>query len=93
MRLGLLLWSNPQSITLSILGYDNLFNKILYMHHNQTFRLRHQLSATLYSSVASRTNFFPIDEKSMQKNPRLRPVLLKEQARPICASRTGQGRF
>ena len=44
-------------------------------------------------SVASRTNFFPIDEKSMQKNPRLRPVLLKEVLRLIAAFRTGQGRF
>jgi hypothetical protein len=44
-------------------------------------------------SVASRTNFFPVDEKSMQKNPRLRPVLLKEVCRLNTASRTGQGRF
>jgi hypothetical protein len=47
----------------------------------------------LDGSVASRTNFFPIDEKSMQKNPRLRPVLLMEVPRLIIAFRTGQGRF
>lgn len=44
-------------------------------------------------SVASRTNFFPVDEKSKQKNPRLRPVLLKFMRRQIIAFRTGQGRF
>ncbi len=44
-------------------------------------------------SVASRTNFFPVDEKSMQKNPRLRPVLLKQMLRLIASFRTGQGRF
>ena len=45
------------------------------------------------SSVASRTNFFPSAEKSMQKKPRLRPVLLKEVVRLIITFRTGQGRF
>jgi hypothetical protein len=44
-------------------------------------------------TLASRTNFFPVDEKSMQKNPRLRPALLKFIQRRIIAFRTGQGRF
>jgi hypothetical protein len=47
----------------------------------------------LGGSVASRTNFFPVDEKSMQKNPRLRPVLLEFMQRQIGVFRTGQGRF
>ncbi len=56
------------------------------------FQIQHFL-LLLDGSVASRTNFFPVDEKSMQKNPRLRPVLLKEVDRPITTFRTGQGRF
>jgi hypothetical protein len=42
--------------------------------------------------IASWTNFFPVDEKSMQKNPRLRPALLKFMLRLIVTFRTGQGR-
>ena len=52
-----------------------------------------QFQLAIIGSVASRTNFFPVDEKSKQKNPRLRLMLLKAVKGQITAARTSQGRF
>ena len=75
----------------SIISFVNLIKTLPIT--NTLFVLKSLTFEHIYSSVASRTNFFPVDEKSMQKNPRLRPVLLKSVARQISAFRTGQGRF